>query len=77
MLERIFSTLINKVSKVDKRSSFGNDLLDDLLVLNTDRVALKYFNPPDHKGLSTLDAQFSLNVHSIRIGCVHTEYTLA
>ena len=42
-LERVFSTL--KVIKVDKRSSLGNDLLDDLLVLNTDRVHLKDFNP--------------------------------
>ena len=33
--------------KVDKRSSLGNDLLDDLLVLNTDRIPLKDFNP-DH-----------------------------
>ncbi len=30
---------------MDKRSSLGNDLLDDLLVLNTDRVPLKDFNP--------------------------------
>ena len=44
-LREFFSTL--KVIKVDKRSSLGNDLLDDLLVLNTDRVALKDFNP-DH-----------------------------
>ena len=41
-LERVFSTL--KLIKVDKRSSLGNDLLDDLLVLNTDRVPLKDFN---------------------------------
>ena len=34
---RVFSTL--KIIKVDKRSSLGNDLLDDLLV-----VSLKYFN---------------------------------
>ena len=32
---------------MDKRSSLGNDLLDDLLVLNTDHVPLKDFNP-DH-----------------------------
>ena len=42
-LERIFSTL--KVIKVDKRSLLGNDTLDDLLVLNTDRIPLKDFNP--------------------------------
>ena len=42
-LERIFSTL--KVIKVDKRSLLGNDTLDDLLVLNTDRISLKDFNP--------------------------------
>ena len=42
-LERVFSTL--KVIKVDKRSSLGNEMLDDLLVLNTDRVPLKDFNP--------------------------------
>ena len=29
---------------MDKRSSLGNDLLDDLLVLNTDRIPLKDFN---------------------------------
>ena len=34
---RVFSTL--KIIKVDKRSSLGNDLLDDLLV-----VSLKDFN---------------------------------
>ena len=42
-LERIFSTL--KVIKVDKRSLLGNDTLDDLLVLNTDLIPLKNFNP--------------------------------
>ena len=42
-LERFFSTL--KLLKVDKRSSLGNELLDDLLTLNTDRVPLKDFNP--------------------------------
>lgn len=42
-LERVFSTL--KVLKVDKRSLIGNDTLDDLLVLNTDRIPLKEFDP--------------------------------
>jgi len=42
-LERIFSTL--KILKVDKQSSLGNDLLDDLLVLNTDCISLKEFSP--------------------------------
>ena len=42
-LKRIFSTF--KVIKVDKRSLLGNDTLDDLLVLNTDRIPLKDFNP--------------------------------
>ena len=42
-LERVFSTL--KVIKVDKRSLLGNDTLDDLLVLNTDCISLKEFNP--------------------------------
>ena len=41
-LERVFSTL--KLIKVDKRSSLGNELLDDLLVLNSERVSLKSFN---------------------------------
>ena len=44
-LERVFSTL--KTIKSEKRSSLGNELLDDLLVLNTDVVPLKEFNP-DH-----------------------------
>ena len=30
---------------MDKRSTLGNNLLDDLLVLNTDLVHLKDFNP--------------------------------
>ena len=42
-LERIFSTL--KILMVDKQSSLGNDLLDDLLVLNTDCISLKEFSP--------------------------------
>uniref|UniRef100_A0A1X7UFM9 HAT C-terminal dimerisation domain-containing protein n=1 Tax=Amphimedon queenslandica TaxID=400682 RepID=A0A1X7UFM9_AMPQE len=44
-LERIFSTL--KLIKVDRRSSLGNSVLDDLLALNTDPISLKNFNP-DH-----------------------------
>lgn len=35
-LERVFSTL--KVLKVDKRSLLGNGTLNELLVMNTDRV---------------------------------------
>ena len=42
-LERVFSTL--KLIKVDKRSLLSNDSLDDLLMLNTDRVPLKEFEP--------------------------------
>jgi hypothetical protein len=42
-LERVFSTL--KVLKVDKRSLLSNDTLDNSLVLNTDRIPLKEFNP--------------------------------
>ena len=42
-LERIFSTL--KVIEVDRRYLLGNETLDDLLVLNSDRVALMEFNP--------------------------------
>ena len=42
-LERVFSTL--KLIKVDKRSLLANDTLDDLLVLNTDRVPMKEFKP--------------------------------
>ena len=42
-LERIFSTL--KVIKVDKRASLGNSTLDDLLVLNADKIPLQDFNP--------------------------------
>ena len=42
-LERIFSTL--KVIKVDRRSLLGNETLDDLLLLNSDLVALTDFNP--------------------------------
>ena len=42
-LERIFSTL--KVIKVDKRASLSNSTLDDLPVLNTDKMSLQEFNP--------------------------------
>lgn len=43
-LERIFSTL--KVIKVDRRSLFGNETLDDLLLLTSDRISLTAeFNP--------------------------------
>ena len=42
-LEQVFSTL--KVLKVDKRSVLGNNTLDDLLVLNTDHIPLKEFDP--------------------------------
>ena len=44
-LERIFSTL--KIIKVDRRSTLGNDSLDDLLAVNSELVPLKEFNP-DH-----------------------------
>lgn len=42
-LERIFSTL--KVIKVDKRASLSNSTLNDLLVLNADKIPLQDFNP--------------------------------
>ena len=42
-LERCFSTL--KLIKADRRCSLSNDTLDDLLILNTDRVPLQDFNP--------------------------------
>ena len=44
-LERVFSTLKN--IKVDKRSSLGNETLDDLLTINTDKVNVNDFDP-DH-----------------------------
>ena len=44
-LERVFSTL--KVIKVDKRSSLSNEVLDDLLMLNTNPCSLKDFNPDE------------------------------
>ena len=54
-LERVFSTL--KLIKVDKRSSLGNELLDDLLVLNSDRVPLKSFNVLVSGGVTRLEGQ--------------------
>ena len=42
-LERVFSTL--KLIKLGKRSLLANDMLDDLLVPNTDCVPLKEFKP--------------------------------
>ena len=42
-LERIFSTL--KIIKVDKRASLSNSTLDDLLVLNADKIPVQDFNP--------------------------------
>ena len=42
-LERCFSTL--KLIKADRRCSLSNDTLDDLLILNADRVPLQDFNP--------------------------------
>ena len=42
-LERIFSSM--KVIKGDRRCSLNNDTLDDLLVLNSDKVPLTQFNP--------------------------------
>ncbi len=47
-LERVFSTL--KLIKVDKRSLLSNDSLDDLLVLNTDQVPMKDFEPDQSSG---------------------------
>ena len=41
-LERVFSTV--NVIKVDKRSTLSNESLDDLLVLNSDKVPLQDFN---------------------------------
>lgn len=42
-LERIFSTM--KLIKSDKRCSLTNDSLDDLLLLNADKMPLSHFNP--------------------------------
>lgn len=44
-LERVFSTMKN--IKVDKRSSISNELLDDLLVMNVDKVDIEEFKA-DH-----------------------------
>lgn len=44
-VERIFSTL--KLLKCDKRSSMGNDTLEDLLALNADYIPMKDVNPDD------------------------------
>lgn len=44
-LERVFSTMKN--IKVDKRSSMSNELLDDLLVINVDKVNIEEFKA-DH-----------------------------
>ena len=44
-LERVFSTMKNM--KVDKRSSVSNELLDDLLVINVDKVNIEEFKA-DH-----------------------------
>ena len=44
-LERVFSTMKN--IKVDKRSSMSNELLDDLLVINVDKVSIEEFKA-DH-----------------------------
>ena len=38
-LERVFSTMKN--TKFDKRSSMSNELLDDLLVINVDKMNIK------------------------------------
>ena len=42
-LERVFSTV--NLIKVNKRSSLSNESLDDLLVLNSERVPIQDFNP--------------------------------
>ena len=44
-LERVFSTMKN--IKVDKRSSMSNEFLDDLLVINVDKVKIEEFKA-DH-----------------------------
>jgi len=41
-LERVFPIL---KTTTDKRSSLGNETLDDLLMLNTEAVSLSQFNP--------------------------------
>ena len=42
-LERVFSQM--NVVKTNKRSLLTNESLDDLLVISTDSVPLKHFNP--------------------------------
>ena len=44
-LERVFSTA--KVIKSEKRSTLSNESLDNLLVLNSEKIPLQKFNP-DH-----------------------------
>ena len=44
-LERFFSTV--NVIKVDKRATLSNESLDDLLVLNADKIPIEDFTP-DH-----------------------------
>ena len=43
--ERVFSTMKN--NKQEKRSSMSNELLDDLLVTNVEKVNVEDFNPDD------------------------------
>ena len=42
-LERVFSTV--NVIKVDKRATLSNESLDDLLVLNADKIPIEDFTP--------------------------------
>ena len=42
---RVFSTV--NVIKVDKRATLSNESLDDLLVLNADKIPIEDFTP-DH-----------------------------
>ena len=44
-LERVFSTMKN--IKQEKRSSMSNELFDDLLVINVEKVNVEDFNPDD------------------------------
>ena len=48
-LERVFSTMKN--IKQEKRSSMSNELLDDLLVINVEKVNVEDFNPDDSNEL--------------------------
>lgn len=43
--ERVFSTMKN--IKQEKRSSMSNELLDDLLVINVEKMSMEDFNPDD------------------------------